>query len=151
MTVLLMPYAWPTLACRKQCTMRGSNEPLGAGANLHSAPVPDPKDVELDAILNGASPIDAEFESVEPEPEESTPPQATSVSIEANEATEVAANALISMYCQLNGGEPDMALTGSVRIVIYERAQLLAGKGTDFKRAIDTLRALDDLFSVQET
>ena len=128
-----------------------NNEPLAAGARLHSmASEERAKEPTLEDIL-GDDYFDGGY--IEEDPEESTPPPsqpsaapaACEPIFEINEATEIAANALISMHCQLCG-EPNMALTGSVRIVIYKMAKALGGQG-DMTHALAQLRAVSEAFN----
>lgn len=109
-------------------------EPLAAGPRLHSSGSAERVSLEkeIEAIIGFEEVTEAEFEEVvSPTQKPIAAPQGTAV-VETNEATEVAANALITLFCVTHPGEPDMAYTGTVRAAIGELAKALASPTPDF-------------------
>ena len=115
------------------------HEPLGAGARLHSQGAVQRANLkqEIESIIG--------FEEVIPEapkPAQRREPAQLGCHLAVNEATEIAANALITLYCATRDEEPDMALTGTVRAAINEMAKALATPQPDFSASVAMLDLL---------
>ena len=118
------------------------HEPLGAGARLHSQGAVQRANLkqEIESIIG--------FEEVIPEapkPAQRREPARVGPQLAVNEATEIAANALITLYCATRDElylDPDMALTGTVRAAINEMAKALATPQPDFSASVAMLDLL---------
>lgn len=110
-----------------------NNEPLAAGPRLHTQGAIQRATLydEIESIVN--------FEEVVPEAPKQAQrraPTRLGCHLAINEATEIAANALITLYCTTRDEEPDMALTGTVRAAINEMAKALVMPQPDFSASV---------------
>lgn len=125
------------------------NEPLATGPRLHSQAAVDRAVL---ADLLGPTPEDEPLieEESTPQPQSpvaTEPPVVTP--LESLEAAEIAANAIISVYCQHLPDEPNMMLTGAIRSVIIDITKTLCGANPDFSAPRETLRMIDEAFIPQ--